>query len=128
MNGSSEPELVFYDGDCGLCRRSARFLAGRDREGVRFRFEPLRGEVFRRVVPADAAARLPDSMVVRTRDGTLLVRSAAMWHALRRLGSGWTLLAAAGSLVPRPWADWAYDRIAASRSSCPVHGPGPRAR
>ena len=127
MNGSSEPELVFYDGDCGLCRRSARFLTRRDRDGTRFRFEPLRGEVFRRLVPPETAARLPDSILVRRHDGTLLVRSAAMLHALRRLGAGWELLAAAGSLVPRPWADWVYDRIAAARSSCPVHGPRPPA-
>ena len=39
-------ELVFYDGRCGLCHHSVRFLLARDRDGALFRYAPLFGETF----------------------------------------------------------------------------------
>ncbi len=108
------PDLVFYDGGCGLCHGSVAFLARRDRDGSRFRFAPLGGETARGRL-ADMA-RLPDGTVVLlTADGRSLFRSDAVLHALGRLGGPWRHLAAAGRTLPRPFRDGAYGLVARVR-------------
>ena len=56
------PELVFYDGDCGLCHRTVRFLLARDPEGSLFLFAPLFGETFNREFPLSAREGMADSV------------------------------------------------------------------
>src|ERR1041385_7423246 len=82
------PETLFYDGHCGLCHRSVRFLLRRDPGGRAFRFAPLQGRTFQDAVSPDRRAGLPDSMVLKTADGRLLLKSDAWLHILRRLGGG----------------------------------------
>jgi len=105
----AEPDLVFYDGPCGLCQRGIRFILARDR-GARFRFAPLGGATFAR----RAAAAPAETMLVLTED-RLLARSEAVLHILRRLGGGWALLAALAAPVPRTWRDACYDLVARTR-------------
>jgi predicted DCC family thiol-disulfide oxidoreductase YuxK len=125
---------VFYDGDCGFCHGSVRFLAARDRSG-RLRYAPLGGPTFLALVPEGERAGLPDSLVVRTADGRVLVRSEAALHCLRRLGAGWSALAALLGALPRPLLDRAYAAFARSRhrfarpgDACPVPSGALRAR
>jgi predicted DCC family thiol-disulfide oxidoreductase YuxK len=133
--GAPDPELLFYDGGCGLCHRSVRFVAAADRAG-RFRFAPLGGETFRALVPEDRRGALPDSIVVRRADGALLERSEAALHVLRRLGPGWRVVAALLALVPRRLRDAGYDFVAGRRlrwfarpeDACPLVPPHLRAR
>jgi predicted DCC family thiol-disulfide oxidoreductase YuxK len=85
---------------------------------------------------AEKRAGLPDSVVVLTNEGVLLVRSNAFLHVLRRLGGGWKILAAVLGVIPRPLRDAAYDFIARIRYRvfgkrddwCPVISPDLRAR
>jgi len=112
---ASEPEFLFYDGHCGLCHRAVKFVLRHDPAGTAFRFAPLQGETFERMVPAEQRAGLPDSVVVQTREGALLVRSSAFIHILRRLGGGWRVLAAILAVVPRAVRDAAYDFVARVR-------------
>ena len=130
------PDHVFYDGECGFCQGSVRFLAGRDRRGA-FRFAPLFGPTFERLVPEGARAGLPDSLVLTTEDGRLLLRSDAVLHTLRRLGGAWRVLAALLALLPRRLRDTAYDAFAKRRkrwfpsapaAACPIPSPELRAR
>jgi len=114
-HGSAATEILFYDGHCGLCHRAVKFVLKHDRSGTAFRFAPLQGETFRSAVPVDRRAGLPDSTVVQTRDGSLLVRSEAAVYVLRRLPGGWKALAAIVAVVPRPLRDLAYDFIARVR-------------
>lgn len=108
-------DIVFYDGDCGVCHWSVSFLVARDAAHA-FDYAPLQGETFARgVAPAQRAA-LPDSIVVLTKEGELLLRSSAALHLLRRLGGGWGALAALLRVVPRGLADRAYDAFARRRS------------
>lgn len=111
----STPEILFYDGHCGLCHRAVKFVLKHDKTGKAFRFAPLQGETFGALVPASERATLPDSVIVRTADGVLLVRSAAFIHILRRLGGGWRVLAAILAVVPRALRDAAYDFVARVR-------------
>lgn len=106
-----EPEVLFYDGECGLCHGAVKFTLQRDRDGSRFRFAPLQGETFARSgIPRDS---LPDSFVIRRADGAVLTRSAAVIHLLRRLGGLWALLAALSAAVPAK--DALYDWVARNR-------------
>jgi predicted DCC family thiol-disulfide oxidoreductase YuxK len=108
-------ERIFYDGHCGLCHRAVRLILAEDRSGMAFRFAPLGGETFLAAVPEADRRALPDTVVVQTREGALLTRSAAVLHILGRLGGLWCLLGAVGHLVPAPVRDWGYDRLAAVR-------------
>lgn len=114
----SEPntlDLMFYDGHCGLCHRAVRFVLDQDREGKLFRFAPLQGETFQRLVASEQRETLPDSVVVMTADGRLLARSEAGLHILRRLGGGWKVLAGVLGVVPRELRDFVYDFVARVR-------------
>ena len=128
--------VLFYDAGCGLCHLSVRVLLALDRAGA-LCFAPLGGGTFRGLVPEAERAALPDSLVLRTADGRLLVRSAAVLESLCLVGGPAKWLAVAARVVPRPLADRLYDGVraacagASSRppaGACPA-GPGrpPRA-
>lgn len=123
------PDLLFYDGGCGLCHGLVRFLA---RRSDTCRFAPLGGATFR--------ARFPDgdppASVVVLHGDRVLVRSGAVLHLLLGLGGGWALLARLGGLVPRRLRDGAYDAVARVRNrlfrrpetACPRVPPSTQAR
>ena len=108
-------ELVFFDGHCGLCHRTVRFLLARDRDGSLFRYGPLHGETFAARVPADVRGGLADSVVVLRSDGVLLQRASGIFHLLRRVGGLWGLVGTIGNWLPTGLTDWGYDRVAAVR-------------
>lgn len=127
-------ETVFYDGTCGLCHRAVRFILAEDRDGTAFTFAPLGGDRF--AAEIGDLPNLPDSVIVRTTDGRVLVKSAAILHIGARLGGFWRVLASLAALIPRPVRDVAYDFIARIRyrifgrekSACPLLPPDLRAR
>jgi predicted DCC family thiol-disulfide oxidoreductase YuxK len=133
---ASTTEMLFYDGYCGLCHRAVKFVLKHDRSGNAFRFAPLQGETFQARVAASDRTGLPDSVVVLTREGALLVRSDAFLHILAKLGGGWKMVGGALGLIPRVVRDAAYDFIARIRyrvfgrrdDVCPVAAPELRAR
>jgi len=109
------PEMLFYDGHCALCHGTVKFVLKHDRSGEALRFAPLQGSTFSSLVAPSQRAGLPDSIVVLTEQGTLLVRSDALIHILRRLGGGWRLLGGLMAIVPRPVRDLGYDFVARIR-------------
>jgi len=119
---------VFYDGGCGLCHATVRFLLARDTDGSLFRFAPLFGETFNARVPTEERVSLPDSLVIFTPEGRRLLRASGVFHALKRIGGVWGLVGTLGGWLPSVVADWGYDRIAAVRhrlfkrpdDACPV--------
>jgi predicted DCC family thiol-disulfide oxidoreductase YuxK len=112
--GRGGTDRVFYDGGCGLCHGTVRFLLAEDSE-ARFRFAPLDGESFRATVGPERREGLPDSVVVTTAAGELLVRSAAIRWLLGRLGGLWRLLSLVAWPLPRRLADVGYDAVARVR-------------
>jgi predicted DCC family thiol-disulfide oxidoreductase YuxK len=133
---SPEREFLFYDGTCALCHRAVLFVLRHDSQGKLFRFAPLGGETFVAEIPSEQRAGLPDSVVVKTLAGLLLVRSNAFLHICRRIGGGWKLLANVLRVIPRPIRDAVYDFVARVRYRifgrtkdwCPVMPPELRAR
>src|SRR4029077_14556670 len=100
---------------CGLCHRTVRFVLAENSGNDGFRFAPLQGETFQLLVPVEQRAGLPDSIVIRTADGSLLARSDAVVRLLERLGGGWRILGAILAAIPRGLLDALYDFIARVR-------------
>ena len=108
-------EIIFYDGHCALCQCAVKFVLKHDRSGTAFRFAPLQGETFQARVPVDRCGCLPDSMAVETHNVSLLTRSDACIHVLRRLGGRWRIIAALAAVIPRPPRDGLYALLARIR-------------
>lgn len=109
------PDRLFYDGNCGLCHGAVRFILAEDNQGGVVRFAPLDSDIFRAAVHEHVRATLPDSMVVLTPEGDILIRSQAWIRILARLGGVWGVLALGARLVPHAVLDFAYDRVASVR-------------
>lgn len=130
--------IILFDGQCGLCARSVRFIAARDRAG-HFRFAPLHG-----TTATSECARLrvalptlpnadPGTMILIEAD-RVLTRSDAALAIASRLPLPWRLFAAL-RVVPKPLRDGLYRWVAANRyrwfgssDSCPAPTPDLRAR
>jgi predicted DCC family thiol-disulfide oxidoreductase YuxK len=119
---TADADLVLYDGTCGLCHRSVRFIVAEDQHGA-FTFAPL---------PEGGEK---SSVEVRTGE-RLLTKSSAVIHILHRLGGYWRVVGFVFSLVPRALRDAGYDFIARIRyrifgrtkEACPLMPPDLRSR
>jgi predicted DCC family thiol-disulfide oxidoreductase YuxK len=135
--GSTAPRLVLYDGVCGFCDASVRWLLARDPRD-RLRFAPLQG-------PAAAGLRerhpeIGDSLdsiaYVDASDGSERVhlRSEAVFRILAELDPPWRWLAILRCL-PRSLTDLGYRVFARLRyrvfgrlEACRVPTPAERRR
>lgn len=115
--GTQQMEVLFYDGHCGLCHNAVKFVLKHDRSAAAFRFAPLQGKTFQATVPLHQRGGLPDSLIVLALDGTLLIRSNAWIHILRRLGGGWKTIATLVAIIPQPLRDLFYRCLARVRYS-----------
>jgi len=112
MSGST---IVFYDGSCGLCHASVRFLIERDSAAV-LRFAPLAGETLSASLSSDARASLPDSMVLfDPASGAVSIKSEAVRRSLLLLGGGWGVVGRVMGVVPGFLRDLVYDCVARVR-------------
>jgi len=114
----SRPDVVLYDGVCGLCNGLVRFVLPRDRAG-RFRFAALQGVAARDLLTRHGKdPRALDTVYVAIPDPgggeRLLAKSRAVLHILRALGFPWSAVAVAGPL-PTRLLDAAYDLVARHR-------------
>ncbi len=133
---------LFYDGDCGLCHRSIRFILAEEvasPEALQLRFSPIESEAFASMIANKAeidAGDLPDSIVLEVEDASILTRSRALIEIADRLGGFWRVPAFLGRLVAPEILDRGYDAVASIRSrlfarpkaSCPLLPPALRAR
>lgn len=90
-DGALPPDLILYDGQCGLCNRTVRWLVSIDRDR-RFRYASLQGELGTRL----RAERddIPDGLdsFVYLHEGAARLRSSAFVHAARRFPYPWKAL------------------------------------
>lgn len=126
--GASGPAIVLYDAECGLCTRSAEFIARRDKRR-RFQLGTLQSEAGRRVLAEHGAPADVSTLVLVDESGRAWSRSGAALRIARRLRAPWPA-AALLLAVPRPLRDWAYDVVARRRrrwfggaESCPAPSP-----
>lgn len=115
---TTQHPIILFDGQCGLCARSVRFIAARDRTAT-FRFAPLHGPTaarecarlrVTRTAPPDVD---PGTMILIEAD-RVLTRSDAALAIASRLPLPWRLLAAL-RVVPKPLRDGLYRWVAANR-------------
>jgi predicted DCC family thiol-disulfide oxidoreductase YuxK len=111
---SDQPPILFFDGDCGLCSRSVRFLMRRNRSNFLY-FAPLQGETAAQYLKADLRESL-STVVYRRTESEILIRSDAVLQALIDMGSNWRFLARPALLISRKWRDGLYNWIAARRN------------
>ena len=104
--------VVFFDGNCGLCRALVA-LVSRAKQGGRIRFEPLEGDVARRHLRPE---QLAEQTLWLKHQARVHARSSAVLRLMWLLGWPWNL-AAVLLLVPRPLRDWIYDAVARRRGS-----------
>lgn len=120
VEAAPEARWVLFDGRCGLCDRSVRWLLRHDRRAA-LRFAPLEGGV-----AAAVRARHPDlpgadeTMVLVERPGTsserVRVRSSAAIEIVVALGGAWRLVAVLRA-VPSWLLDPTYRFVARRRAS-----------
>jgi predicted DCC family thiol-disulfide oxidoreductase YuxK len=138
MTEDSGPVLL-YDGSCGFCSNSVRFVLRHDRHGT-LRFAALQSAFGQGVVARHPELRGIDSVVWFDESGgpatapglSVSVRSDAVLRVVDYLGGWWTV-ARILRLVPRPLRDAAYDLIARnrhrlSRADCLVPNAAERRR
>jgi predicted DCC family thiol-disulfide oxidoreductase YuxK len=131
--------VLLYDGSCGFCASSVRFVLRHDRRGT-LRFAALQSAFGQRVVARHPQLRDVDSVVwLDESDGSsgpdgqrVSVRSDAALRIVEYLGGWWTV-ARILRLVPRPLRDATYDLIARhrhqlSRADCLVPTAAERRR
>ncbi len=109
--------ILFYDGDCGLCNRSVRFLIKRDRIDW-LRYAPIQGETAATKLDAELRENLSTVIYLReTPDGEeeTLLKSDAALNAVIDIRSHWRWLAYPARCLPRGWRDRVYDWVAQNR-------------
>lgn len=119
MNPNEECLIVFYDGLCGFCDRTVRFILSRDRKD-RFRFAPLQGELAQELLPKHGIdpSRLDTLYLFAGRgsaDETVVQKSDAAIRIGRELGGAPRFWARLFGLLPRGVRDWGYDTFARRR-------------
>jgi predicted DCC family thiol-disulfide oxidoreductase YuxK len=114
---ASASRIVLFDGVCGLCSRTVRFVLRRDRES-RFVYSPLQGETAAAILERHGLAPDLETMIyVDTHAGSverIYTKSDAILHILDDLGGVWRLVAGL-RILPRPLRDGVYDLIARHR-------------
>jgi predicted DCC family thiol-disulfide oxidoreductase YuxK len=130
--------VLLYDGACGFCGATVRFVLRHDRRGT-LRFATLGSSFAVRAIERHRAVAGVDSVVwlapgTPGRPERAFVRSAAALRLAWYLGGAWRLVLAAW-IVPRPLRDAAYDLVARHRhrfpgvaDACFVPTPEVRAR
>ena len=129
--------LVLFDGICGLCARTVRFVLRHDRSG-RFVYAPLQGETAAAVLARHSLASDLETMIyVADLDGPkerVFTKSDAVLTILGELGGLWSVVAML-RIVPRPIRDAVYGLVARYRyrwfgrfETCQLPAPEQRAR
>jgi|SRR5262245_13668518 len=110
---ADDKALLVFDGVCVLCSGLARFILKRDKH-LAFRFataqSPL-GQALFRHYGLDAKELETNLVLV---DGMPCAKLDTVAAVGAQLGGAWRALGLV-RLLPRPLADWLYDRVARSR-------------
>jgi predicted DCC family thiol-disulfide oxidoreductase YuxK len=136
VTGAAGP-VLYYDGECGMCTRSAELVLRHDRRGT-LRFASLRGAPGAALLARHPELTGVDSLFwvesAPSGDGErVLVRSEAVLAVARYLG-GWWRVAAVLRVIPRALRDAGYSSFARRRGrfgrawQCRAPTPAERSR
>lgn len=118
--GGIPQPILFYDGECGFCKGSIRFVLRHDRNH-HLLFAPLQGETAADALkdsglPADIGAK----SIVLHEQGKYLTRSRAAFRTMEHMGGAWRLMAVVLKIIPSRIADNFYNLVARYRGRIPA--------
>lgn len=119
MENKKQSAILFYDGECGLCSRSVRFLLKNDRADA-LKFAPIQGETAQGYLSPTLREQLSTVIYYRSSQvadegGYRFLRSEAILYALIDTGSFWQWPAKMARWLPLKWRDAIYDWVARNR-------------
>lgn len=125
--------LVLFDGMCGFCSASVRFIIHRDRRRV-FTFASLQSQSGRKTLGSHGLGEDTLDTLVLVEEGRCFTRSTALLRICRRLSGLWPFLYVL-IIFPRFLRDAFYDGFARNRyrwftrrETCFLPGPDERDR
>ena len=128
MTGSHS--ILLYDGTCGLCQRTVRFILKHDRVST-LRFASRSGEFGGKVLESHPELQNVDSVIWIDPDGEMAIQSDAALRIAGYLGGAWKLIRVF-RVMPRSLRNGIYDLIARHRhrimGSAPATQPTPELR
>jgi predicted DCC family thiol-disulfide oxidoreductase YuxK len=104
---------VLFDGACGLCTASVRFLIRHDRRAV-LRFASLQSATGQSLCRSHGIPPERLATLILIRGSEAYQRSDALIATARSLG-GWWRMWTVLRVVPHPLRDWAYTLVAKHR-------------
>ena len=104
--------VILFDGTCGFCERSVRFIATRD--AGYFTFGASQNPEGRALLARHGTDREAARSMILIEDGQVYLRSTAVLRIARRLNAPWRW-AAIFLVVPVPIRDAVYRVVAAIR-------------
>lgn len=116
--------IVFFDGECGFCKKSIRFVLERDQK-KQFYFAPLQGETAKKWVPEQYRKKLTTSVLVENYQGNdpkIYTYGKGAFRVLWLLGR-WYKLIGWPFFLPSFLYDWGYVLIEKSRKYMPISCP-----
>jgi predicted DCC family thiol-disulfide oxidoreductase YuxK len=110
IDEAKQPMLV-YDGDCGFCSRSIKFILGHERKHELL-FVTRQSELGIRLRRQYGLETMESMLWIE--DGSVLTESSAVLRIASYVG-GWCRIAAIGSVIPLKFRNWAYRLFARNR-------------
>lgn len=137
MDTKMYQHLVFYDGACGFCDCSVRFLMRIDKKQL-FAFAPLQGETAAKMLTSvHPQYKNLDTLILIENyweNPKIYLEAKAVFRICWLLGGGWSLLGLL-SFLPSFLMNWGYRLVARNRylfglktTSCPVPPKGQEKR
>lgn len=111
-NDNTKRTILFFDGNCGLCNRSVKFVLRKEKK-QELLFSPLQSEFAKRTLASFNLEGKMDSMVL-LENGTIHLRSSAALRVTKYLKGLWPGMLAF-LIVPPFIRNFVYDYIAKNR-------------
>lgn len=112
ISGISNRTILFFDGNCGLCNRSVKFVL-RKEKNQNLLFSPLQSEFAKNILEEKNVAQNLDTMML-LQNGKIYLRSSAALRVTKYLKSLWPLMMIF-LIVPPCIRDFVYNYIAKNR-------------
>lgn len=128
------PGVIFFDGDCGVCKAVVWALASSAKSG-NFRFSPLQGSTYAGVLERHPELKKVDSVIfienlllehsafehsearsVDRMTELVFTRGSAVLEILKRAQKGWTILRLIALITPNFLRNFFYDFFARHRT------------
>ena len=108
-------DVLFLDGDCGLCHRLARVLDPKLAPGVDIAYRPIESEEAQSLITTFPEWQQQSDTVYLFRDGRSYVRSAAVIRCLLYMIWHWRMWFPILWIIPLPIRDMVYRFVAKYR-------------